>query len=69
MDTMEIKVVLEPQKEGGYTVCVPALPGCVSEGESRKEAIENIKEAIALYLDSSLDETLPMDGEIYQIAV
>lgn len=66
---MEIKVVLEPQEEGGFTVYVPALPGCISEGETREEALENIKEAIALYLDTSLDETLTLDGEVHQIAV
>lgn len=69
MNSMEIKVVLEPQEEGGFTAYVPALPGCVSEGETREEALENIREAIALYLDAGLDETLTLDGEIHQIAV
>lgn len=48
---MELKIVLEEQDEGGYTVFVPALPGCISEGETLDEAIKNIKEAILLYLD------------------
>ncbi|MBI5598899.1 MAG: type II toxin-antitoxin system HicB family antitoxin [Deltaproteobacteria bacterium] len=48
---MNIKVVLEPSEEGGYTVYVPSLPGCISEGDTRKEALENIKEAIELYLE------------------
>ncbi len=39
---MNFKVVLEPQKEGGYTVYVPTLPGCVSQGETNKEAMANI---------------------------
>jgi predicted RNase H-like HicB family nuclease len=43
-------VELEPQKEGGYTVTVPALPGCISEGETMEEALENIKDAIEGYL-------------------
>lgn len=49
---MKYKVVVEPQKEGGYTVYVPALPGCVSQGETVEEALANIKEAIEVYLES-----------------
>lgn len=55
---MKLKVVLEPQEEGGYTVYVPALPGCISEGETREEAIENIQEAIQLYLEPDTDDLL-----------
>lgn len=44
-------VVLQPEKEGGFSVFVPALPGCASQGETEKEALKNIKEAIALYLE------------------
>ena len=43
-------VELEPQKEGGYTVTVPALPGCISEGETVEEALGNVKDAIEGYL-------------------
>jgi len=49
---MRFKVILEPQEEGGYTVYVPALPGCISQGETQEEAIANIKEAIEVYLES-----------------
>lgn len=50
---MKYRVVLEPQEEeGGYTVYVPALPGCVSQGETVDEAMQNIKEAIEIYLES-----------------
>lgn len=52
------KVVLEPSEEGGYTVVVPLLPGCISEGDTREEALANIKEAIELYIES-----LEADGE------
>ena len=45
---MKVKVILEPAEEGGYTVYVPSLPGCISEGETEEEAIANIKEAIEL---------------------
>jgi predicted RNase H-like HicB family nuclease len=48
---VKLKVVLEPQEEGGYTVNVPSLPGCISEGDNKEEALHNIKEAIELYLE------------------
>jgi predicted RNase H-like HicB family nuclease len=48
---MKLQIVLEPSDEGGYTAIVPALPGCLSEGDTREEALANIEEAIALYLD------------------
>ena len=48
---MQVKVILEPAEEGGYTVYVPSLPGCISEGDTEEEAISNIKEAIELYLE------------------
>ncbi len=44
------KVILDPQEEGGYTVTVPALPGCISEGDTYDEALANIQEAIALHI-------------------
>jgi len=43
---MKLHVVLEPSDEGGYTAIVPALPGCISEGDTRDEALANIQEAI-----------------------
>ena len=57
---MDLKVVLEPSEEGGYTIYVPALPGCVSEGKTKDEAINNIKEAIQLYLEP-VDDDLVAD--------
>jgi predicted RNase H-like HicB family nuclease len=48
---MKLKVVLEPSDEGGYTVYVLSLPGCISEGDTIKEALANIREAIELYLE------------------
>jgi predicted RNase H-like HicB family nuclease len=47
---MNYTVVLEEAEEGGYTVTVPALPGCISEGDDYDDALENIKDAIQLYL-------------------
>jgi len=56
---MKIKVVLEPSEEGGYTVYVPSLPGCISEGENVREALANISEAIALYLEPTDVDLVP----------
>jgi len=53
---VKLRIVLEPSDEGGYTVTVPALPGCISEGESREEALKNIREAIELYLEPIEDD-------------
>lgn len=44
--------VFEPDEEqGGYTVYIPALPGCISEGDTFEEALKNIQEAASLYLE------------------
>ncbi len=48
----EYRVVIEPDEDGIYLAEVPALPGCISQGQTRAEAVENIKEAIAAYLES-----------------
>ena len=66
---MNVKVVLEPQEEGGFTVYVPSLPGCISEGDTREEAIENIKEAIELYLESETNELIDFNGEQLEVKV
>jgi predicted RNase H-like HicB family nuclease len=59
VESLRYTVILHQDKEyGGYWVEVPALPGCVSQGKSRKEALTNIKEAIELHL-----ECLQEDGE------
>jgi predicted RNase H-like HicB family nuclease len=48
---MRYTVILERESDGGYVVSVPALPGCVSQGDSRAEALSNIREAIELYIE------------------
>ena len=53
---MKLRVILEPSEDGGFTVLVPALTGCVSEGDTREEALKNIKEAIELYLEPVDDD-------------
>jgi len=57
---MDFKVILHKAEEGGYYVTVPSLSGCFSQGETKKEALENIREAIALHL-----ETMAEDGESF----
>lgn len=67
---MRLRVVLEPSEEGGYTVYVPSLPGCISEGDTKEEALENIREAIDLYLETVEDDlTFSETAEQVEIAV
>ncbi len=67
---MNLKIVFEASDEGGYTVYVPGLSGCISEGDARKEALANIKEAIELYLEPAEDDMpLSPETEIMEIAV
>ncbi len=66
--SMEIKVILEKQKKG-YTVYVPSLSGCVSQGDTKEKALKNIKEAIALYLEADENELIVYSGELATITV
>ena len=52
MSEYTYKVIIEPQDEGGFTAYVPSLPGCVSQGGTYKETLENIREAMELYLEA-----------------
>lgn len=63
---MKLKVILEPSNEGGYTVYVPSLPGCISEGDTVEEAMKNIREAIELYLEPVEDDWLVEEGVMIQ---
>jgi predicted RNase H-like HicB family nuclease len=56
-------VVLEQETDGGYVVSVPALPGCVSQGDSRAEALANIREAIELYVQDCREAGDPVPTE------
>ena len=67
---MKLRIVLEPSEEGGYTAIVPSLPGCISEGDTKEEALENIREAIELYLEPvEDDQTYAPDAEMIEMAV
>ncbi len=62
--------MLVPSEEGGYTVYVPSLPGCISEGDTREEALKNIREAIDLYLETVEDDLVFSEkAEQVEIAV
>jgi predicted RNase H-like HicB family nuclease len=66
---MRIKVIMERSDEG-YTAYVPSLPGCISEGKTIKEALENIEEAIKLYLEPVEDDwVLDENMEVQEIEV
>ena len=65
------RVILEPDPDGGYAVWVPALPGCVSQGETREDALANIREAIQCYIESALKhgESLPDESTMTEATV
>ena len=60
---MKVPIVLERNREGGYTARCPALRGCISEGDTKAEAIANIREAIRLYLRAVTKEHLLLKRE------
>jgi antitoxin HicB len=61
---MRYTVVLEQESDGGFIVSVPALPGCVSKGDTRAEALSNIREAIRLYAEDcrAAGDPVPTDA-------
>lgn len=68
MHTFE--VFLEPAEEGGFTVTCPALPGCISEGDTLEEALANIKDAIEAYLETLRRHNLPVpDVKVEKIEI
>jgi len=66
---MKLKIVLQPSDQGGFTVYVPSLPGCVSEGETEQQALENIREAIELYLEPVDDDLAGLGNEVREIVL
>lgn len=57
------QVVIHPDEDGGYWVEVPSLPGCISEGDTVEEALENIKDAIQGYIASLQKHGEPIPDE------
>jgi predicted RNase H-like HicB family nuclease len=67
---MKLKIILEPSEDGGYTTIVPSLPGCISEGDTKEEALKNIREAIELYLEPvEDDQVFAQNAEMVELAV
>ncbi len=62
---MRYTVILQKEDDGGYVVTVPILPGCVSQGDTRAEALRNIEEAIELYVEDmrATGESVPVEDE------
>ena len=57
---MTYTVVIRAGDEGGYVAIVPALPGCVSQGRTRRQVVRNVKQAIEVYIESLLEDGLPV---------
>jgi len=66
--TYDLRIMLRKEPEGGYTAFVPSLPGCVTYGDTIDEAIEMVKEAVELYIESLIahNEPVPSDEEIFE---
>jgi predicted RNase H-like HicB family nuclease len=60
---MRFTVVLEQEPDEGFVASVPALPGCVSQGDTREDALRNIREAIELYLEDCRELGDPIPSE------
>jgi antitoxin HicB len=66
----EYTIVLDPDSEGkGFTVTVPALPGCITQGKTRKEAVERAREAILLHLEALLADGEPIPEDLPSVEV
>lgn len=63
MKTFTYRVLLSKEPEGGYTVTVPVLPGCITYGETLEEALDMAKDAIGLYLESLSAHNDPIPTE------
>lgn len=70
---MKFRIIVEPDEDGVFVATVPSLPGCVSQGATRAEALGNVREAIEGYVESlrERDEPIPptIDEEIIDVAV
>ena len=60
MQNLSYHVILEREEQGTYSVYVPALPGCYSQGDTVEEALQNAREAIECHIESLLKDGLPI---------
>ncbi|MCU0670213.1 MAG: type II toxin-antitoxin system HicB family antitoxin [Myxococcota bacterium] len=70
---MKFRIQIEPDEDGVFIATVPSLPGCISQGSTRDEALANVREAIAGYLESLREHGEPIppsiDEEVVDVAV
>lgn len=68
MRTLSYRITLRKEPEGGYTVLVPALPGCITYGKTVEEAIEMARDAINGYIESLMDdgEAIPVEEDLIE---
>jgi len=66
---MKFNVTIDRDEDGVWVVECPAIPGCVSQGATKDEALENIKEAIALCLEVRAEKGMPLTIETRQVEV
>jgi len=71
MAIYKFKVVIEQDEDGIYIASCPSLQGCYSQGDTMKEALENIKDAIKLHIEArkTLGEPIPIEVAIEEVAV
>ncbi len=60
------QVLLYPGEDGCWVAECPSLPGCISQGATREEAIKNIREAIDLYIEALVEDELPVPDEHFE---
>ena len=61
---MKYTVILDPGEDGYIVVNVPALPGCITQGKTREEALKNAREAIELYIEVLKEDNEPIPQDI-----
>ena len=66
---MKFNVTMERDEDGVWVTECPAIPGCVSQGKTRQQALDNIEEAIALCLEVRAEKGLPLTTETRQVEV
>ena len=63
---MKYRIIIEEDEAGMFVAECPALPGCISQGKTRKEALANIKDAIKGYLESLKKHNEPVPPSVYE---